>query len=546
MGSSPARPQSFAKGGDIDVAPGQYNHERRFGEDTKSFKIGEKRETRIEMTAGPGTYSPERAETITMTRSANIDLGSSPSRPQSFAKGGDLDVAPGQYDDGLRFNSGVKGFKIGEKREERVKESMGPGAYSPERAEGITKTKMPNINMGSSPARPQSFAKGGDIDVAPGQYDDGLRFNSGVKGFKIGEKRETRIEMTAGPGTYEPARAESITKTRSTNINMGSSPARPQSFAKGGDLDVAPGQYDDGLRFNSGVKGFKIGEKREERVKESMGPGAYSPERAEGITKTKMPNINMGSSPARPQSFAKGGDIDVAPGQYDDGLRFNSGVKGFKIGEKRETRIEMTAGPGTYEPARAESITKTRSTNINMGSSPARPQSFAKGGDLDVAPGQYDDGLRFNSGVKGFKIGEKREERVKESMGPGAYSPERAEGITKTKMPNINMGSSPARPQSFAKGGDIDVAPGQYDDGLRFNSGVKGFKIGEKRETRIEMTAGPGTYEPARAESITKTRSTNINMGSSPARPQSFAKGGDLDVAPGQYDDGLRFNSGVK
>jgi len=55
-----------------------------------------------------------------MTRSANIDLGSSPSRPQSFAKGGDLDVAPGQYDDGLRFNSGVKGFKIGEKRETRI------------------------------------------------------------------------------------------------------------------------------------------------------------------------------------------------------------------------------------------------------------------------------------------------------------------------------------------------------------------------------------------------------------------------------------------
>jgi len=72
------------------------------------------------MTAGPGTYSPERAETITKTRSANIDLGSSPSRPQSFAKGGDLDVAPGQYDDGLRFNSGVKGFKIGEKRETRI------------------------------------------------------------------------------------------------------------------------------------------------------------------------------------------------------------------------------------------------------------------------------------------------------------------------------------------------------------------------------------------------------------------------------------------
>lgn len=62
LGSSPARPQSLAKGGDVNVAPGQYNHEKRFGEDTKSFRIGEKREVRIEKTAGPGAYSPELAD----------------------------------------------------------------------------------------------------------------------------------------------------------------------------------------------------------------------------------------------------------------------------------------------------------------------------------------------------------------------------------------------------------------------------------------------------------------------------------------------------
>ena len=66
--------------------------------------------------------------------------------------------------------------------------------------------------------------------------------------------------------------------------------------------------------------------------------------------------------------------------------------------------------------------------------------------DVDVAPGQYDDGKRFNSGVKGFRIGEKREERIQETAGPGDYSPERAEQITKQRTPNINLGSSPARP----------------------------------------------------------------------------------------------------
>ena len=286
--------------------------------------------------------------------------------------------------------------------------TAGPGAYSPERADNITKTKMVNINMGTSPSRPGTFAKGGDVNVAPGQYDDGMRFNSGVKGFKIGEKREEKIQMTAGPGTYSPERGDNLTKTKMANINMGTSPSRPGTFAKGGDVNVAPGQYDDGIRFNTNVKSFKIGEKREERIQMTAGPGAYSPERGDNITKTKMVNINMGTSPSRPGTFAKGGDVNVAPGQYDDGMRFNSGVKGFKIGEKREEKIQMTAGPGTYSPERGDNLTKTKMANINMGTSPSRPRTFAKGGDTDVAPGQYDDGIRFNSNVKSFKIGEKR------------------------------------------------------------------------------------------------------------------------------------------
>ena len=162
-----------------------------------------------------------------------------------------------------------------------MEKTAGPGEYNVERADGQTKTKMANINMGSSPARPQSFAKGGDVDVAPGQYDDGKRFNSGVKGFKIGEKRATKIKKTAGPGEYSPERAERQTRSKAPNIDLGKSPARPQSFAKGGDVNVAPGQYDDGKRFNSDVKGFKIGEKRLEKPREGMGPGAYSPERAD-------------------------------------------------------------------------------------------------------------------------------------------------------------------------------------------------------------------------------------------------------------------------
>ena len=69
---------------------------------------------------------------------------------------------------------------------------------------------------------------------------------------------------------------------------------------------------------------------------------------------------------------------------------------------------------------------------------------------MNVAPGQYDDGMRFNSNVKSFKIGEKRPEKPREGMGPGDYEIEIANSVTKTRTVNINMGSSPARPSSFA------------------------------------------------------------------------------------------------
>jgi len=161
-------------------------------------------------------------------------------------------------------------------------EGMGPGAYSPERADAVTKTKTVNINMGSSPSRPSTFARGGDVNVAPGQYDDGKNFGSDTKSFRIGEKRETRIQETMGPGSYNPERAEAMTKTKITTVNMASSPSRPGTFAKGADYDVAPGQYDDrSHEFGNNVKSFTIGEKRETRVTESMGPGSYNPDIAD-------------------------------------------------------------------------------------------------------------------------------------------------------------------------------------------------------------------------------------------------------------------------
>ena len=47
------------------------------------------------------------------------------------------------------------------------------------------------------------------------------------------------------------------------------------------------------------------------------------------------------------------------------------------------------------------------------------------------------------------------------------------------------------------------------------------------------MTAGPGQYDADRAHSITKSKTRSALITTERARPESFAKGGDVDVAPG-------------
>ena len=46
----------------MNVAPGQYDHGGKFGDNVKSFRIGERREERITQTIGPGSYDPDLAD----------------------------------------------------------------------------------------------------------------------------------------------------------------------------------------------------------------------------------------------------------------------------------------------------------------------------------------------------------------------------------------------------------------------------------------------------------------------------------------------------
>ena len=98
--------------------------------------------------------------------------------------------------------SDVKGFKIGEKRPQKIDDGVGPGRYNPDKADAYTKPQAPQINIGSrSPNRPQSFANAGQIGTAgPGAYESPKKFGDDVKSFTIGEKRPEKVGEGIGPG----------------------------------------------------------------------------------------------------------------------------------------------------------------------------------------------------------------------------------------------------------------------------------------------------------------------------------------------------------
>ena len=54
--------------------------------------------------------------------------------------------------------------------------TAGPGDYDADRADAITKTKMVNIHMGSSPSRGDLVSNEAKLHVGPGQYNDDKGF----------------------------------------------------------------------------------------------------------------------------------------------------------------------------------------------------------------------------------------------------------------------------------------------------------------------------------------------------------------------------------
>ena len=434
------------------------------------------------------------------------------------------------------------------RRPARVEETPGPGTFNPEAAADAVRPKSPMTKMSKSRARPKSFAKSGD-GPAPGQYDDGKRFNSNVKPMTIGRARPRKVTTDApGAGTYQPERAEALTRPKSAALRFDKSPARARPQPGNSDT-TGPGAYDCGKKFGKDIKPITFGKRRADPPRDTdknPGAGSYNPDAADALTRAKTPGVNMGKSPSRPSTFAKPGyDTAPGPGCYDDGKRFNSNVKPMTIGRSRPRKVTTDVpGAGSYEPNDALTKPKAPAT-INMSRSPMRPSNFEKQTGDDVGPGAYDSPMKFGADVKPITIGRKRPERnpLMDNPGAGSYAPENADNLTRPKCPNVDMGRSPSRPSTFAKPGSDELGgPGQYDlPNARFGSDVKPMTIGARRPQKVgNDVPDAGCYDPSAAEGLTRPKApATVDMSRAPAaRPEppvsQTADAADFYDHPGQ------------
>lgn len=166
----------------------------------------------------------------------------------------------------------------------------------------MTKHHAPIATYSKAASRPNTFASiNHDVTGGPGQYDSPKKFGEEIPGFTIGRKRNGKYSDTPGPGTYEPERAETVTKASPKKSVFEKSPSRPKNFApRGHDVTSGPGQYTDNKKFGDDTKVFSFGARREPRRDDSPGPGTYSPERSENATKHKAPIAAYAKSPSRP------------------------------------------------------------------------------------------------------------------------------------------------------------------------------------------------------------------------------------------------------
>lgn len=169
--------------------------------------------------------------------------------------------APGQYEIESKIIEGPT-YSIGEKREHKIEQTVGPGEYEApqEQTRGVT------IGEKHRERLPEDVP-------APGQYEISSKIQEGPQ-YSIYEKREHKIERTVGPGEYEAPQEQ----TKGVTIGEKHRERVPEDLP-------APGQYEISSKVIEGPT-YSIGEKRYQKIERTVGPGEYEApqEQTKGVT----------------------------------------------------------------------------------------------------------------------------------------------------------------------------------------------------------------------------------------------------------------------
>lgn len=108
------------------------------------------------------------------------------------------------------------------------------------------------------------------------------------------------------------------------------------------------------------------------------------------------------------------------------------------MGARTDQQIKESLGPGQYSPEKADSHTKPKIKGLNFGKSGRDDSLIAS----DRGPGTYDDPRTIGKNLNRGHMGARLDQKIKESLGPGQYSPEKADSHTKPKIKGFNFGKS--------------------------------------------------------------------------------------------------------
>lgn len=120
---------------------------------------------------------------------------------------------PGHYNYADEFGADLKMTTFGIRKEEKSNGIVGPGHYSPERANKQIFAHYREVDFGAMQRR--VFTEQ-EMAIGPGSYNADPKFGDDARDMTIGlARRQDPNNQVPGPGFYNPERADDLVKPNS-------------------------------------------------------------------------------------------------------------------------------------------------------------------------------------------------------------------------------------------------------------------------------------------------------------------------------------------